>query len=259
MMDRRLLQAFPLWLLLWACAAFAQAQQEPDFPPLTGRVVDQAGMLDTQTKARLEQMLKAHEQATTEQVVVATIPSLQGRPIEEYGYQLGRHWGIGQKGKDNGALLLVSRDDRKVRIEVGYGLEGRLTDAQSFLIINQVIVPRFRQGQFTQGISEGTGAMLKVLGGDPLARPTPQDVRHESEDRPTPILFIVLFIIILFMMKGGGGGRGGRGGRGNSVLTGAILGSILGGGGRSGGGGFGGGGFGGGGGSFGGGGASGDW
>lgn len=259
MIDRPVFRAFALWILFWACAAVAQAQQAPGFPPLTGRVVDQAGMLDAQTKARLEQMLKAHEQATSEQVVVATIPSLQGRSIEEYGYQLGRHWGIGQKGKDNGALLLVSRDDRKVRIEVGYGLEDRLTDAQSFLIINQVIVPAFRQGQFAQGINEGASAMLKVLGGDPLVRPAQDDTYHDSEDRPTPILFIVLFVIILFMMKGGGGGRGGRGGRGNSVLTGAILGSVLGGGGRSGGGGLGGGGFGGGGGSFGGGGASGDW
>jgi uncharacterized protein len=258
MSDRLGFRAFPLLFLLWVCATVTQAQQAPDFPPLTGRVVDQAGMLDARTKAQLEQMLQAHEQATTEQVVIATIPSLEGRPIEEYGYQLGRHWGIGQKGKDNGAILLVSRDDRKVRIEVGYGLEGRLTDAQSFLIISQVIVPAFRQGQFTQGIAEGTAAILKVLGGDPMAPPDPAAQSSESHERPVPFLFILLFIVIVFMMKGGGGGRGGRGGRGNSVVTGAILGSVLGGG-RSGGGGFGGGGFGGGGGSFGGGGASGDW
>ncbi|TWI57636.1 uncharacterized protein IQ22_00853 [Pseudomonas duriflava] len=249
------LRALPLLALLWCCAAVAQ--QATDFPPLTGRVVDQAGLLDQQTETQLDQMLRAHEESTTEQVVVVTIPSLNGIPIEDYGYQLGRHWGIGQKGKDNGALLIVARDDRKVRIEVGYGLEGTLTDAQSSLIINQAIIPAFRQGNFAQGIVNGTTAMIQVLGGNPLERqPSPRDVVSVGHERPMPFLFVVLFFIVMFLMRGGGG-RGGRGGRGSAVLTGAVLGSILGGG--RGGGGFGGGGFGGGGGGFGGGGASGGW
>lgn len=244
-----------LALLLGACALLAQAA--PEFPALSGRVVDQANLLDAGSRAQLTQMLAAHEQASGEQVVVVTLASLQGNAIEDYGYQLGRHWGIGQKGKDNGALLIVARDERKVRIEVGYGLEDRLTDAQASIIINGVILPAFRKGDFAGGIRNGTGAIIQVLGGDPLAQPSGSSSSRQSDQRLPGLAFFVLFVIVMLMLRGGGGGRGGRGG-GRSVLSGAILGSVLGGGGRSGGG-FGGGGFGGGGGGFGGGGASGGW
>ena len=132
--------------LIVLCQASAQAQSTPDFPELTGRVVDRADMLPAKVERRLSQMLEAHEQSTTEQVVVVTLPNLQGYAIEDFGYQLGRHWGIGQEGEDNGALLLVAKDERRIRIEVGYGLEGRLTDATSATIINQIITPAFRQG-----------------------------------------------------------------------------------------------------------------
>jgi uncharacterized protein len=243
----------PVALLLWAFAVTAQAALQ--FPPLTGRLVDQAGLLDSATAARLGQQLQAHEQASGEQVVVVTLHDLQGNAIEDYGYQLGRAWGIGQKGKDNGALLIVAKAERKVRIEVGYGLEDRLTDAQSSLIINRVIVPAFARGDFAGGISEGTAAIIQVLGGDPLAQPREDVTAQGSAQRqhlPWPA-FLVLIVIVVLMLRGGG--RGGGGGR--SVLTGAVLGSVLGGGGSSGG--LGGGGFGGGGGSFGGGGASGSW
>jgi uncharacterized protein len=245
----------PLALLLWALAVTGQAALQ--FPPLTGRVMDQAGLLDSATAAQLGQQLQAHEQASGEQVVVVTLPDLQGNAIEDYGYQLGRAWGIGQKGKDNGALLIVAKAERKVRIEVGYGLEDRLTDAQSSLIINRVIVPAFARGDFAGGISEGTAAIIQVLGGDPLAQPREDVTAQGSGERqhlPWPA-FLILIVIVVLMLRGGGG-RGGGGGR--SVLTGAVLGSVLGGGGSSGGLG-GGGGFGGGGGSFGGGGASGSW
>ncbi len=259
-MSLRLLLA----LCLWAGALLAQAA--PQFPVLSGRVVDQAGLLDAASQAGLMQTLQAHEQASGEQIVVVTVPNLQGDSIEDYGYQLGRAWGIGEKGKDNGALLLVARDERKVRIEVGYGLEGRLTDAQSSIIINNLIIPAFRRGDFPGGIRNGVVAMVQVLGGDSLAQPRPAAQRgKEPMHVPWPA-FIILIVFVLLMMRGGGG-RGGGGG-GNSVLTGAVLGSILGngrgsggglGGGGFGGGGGGGGGFGGGGGSFGGGGASGGW
>ncbi len=236
-------------LLLGTCALLAQAT--PTFPALDGRVVDRAGLLDESHRARLERMLAGHEQATGEQVVVVTLPGLQGETIEDYGYQLGRHWGIGQKGKDNGALLIVAPNERKVRIEVGYGLEDRLTDAQSSLIINQVILPAFRRGDFGAGIDQGASALLRVLGGDPVQEAAAG--RAPQRESVPGFAFVVLFVIVLLMMRGGGGGGGG----GRSVLTGAVLGGLLGGG-RSGGG-FGGGGFGGGGGSFGGGGASGGW
>ncbi|WP_106476043.1 TPM domain-containing protein [Phytohalomonas tamaricis] len=248
--------------LLLVCTFAAQAQQQPDFPELSGRVVDQAELLDGQTEAQLTQMLAAHEQATSEQVVVVTVPDLQGYAIEDYGYQLGRQWGIGQQGEDNGALLIVARDDRKVRIEVGYGLEGRLTDAQSSIIINQIILPAFRQGDFERGIAEGTQAIIDVLGGDPQGTTTGDQQRQASGqgEGPMSLLFFVLFAIVMMIVRSGGG-RGGRGGGGGGrgLITGVLLGSLLGGG-RGGGGGLGGGGgFGGGGGGFGGGGASGGW
>ena len=111
--------------LLWAQAA----QAAPQFPVLTGRVVDQANMLTSAAEAQIAELSQAHEAATSNQVVVAVLPDLQGYSIEQFGYQLGRHWGIGQQDKNNGVLLLVAKAERKVRIEVGYGLEGVLTDA----------------------------------------------------------------------------------------------------------------------------------
>ena len=114
------------------------------FPPLTGRVVDEAGILDSATKDALERKLADFESRTTGQLVVVTLKSLQGTSTEDYGYQLGRHWQVGQKDKNSGALLIVAPNERKVRIEVGYGLEGNLTDAVSKLIIENSILPRFK-------------------------------------------------------------------------------------------------------------------
>ncbi|UAW99658.1 TPM domain-containing protein [Halopseudomonas nanhaiensis] len=252
----RLGSLLTLVLLLWASGLAAQqADGEAGLPALTGRVVDQAELLDTQAEAQLTQMLAAHEQATSEQVVVVTLPDLQGRSIEDYGVELGRAWGIGQEGEDNGALLIVARDDRRVRIEVGYGLEGRLTDAQSSIIINRIVLPAFREGEFERGIVEGAQAMVTVLGGNPLRAPA-QPQRGQRPEQPPVGIFILLLFIVLGMLGGGRGGRGGRRGRfGNALLAGALLGGM----GRGGGGLGGGGGFGGGGGGFGGGGASGGW
>lgn len=233
----------------------ALAQSTPDFPELSGRVVDKAELLSPNTESKITQMLKAHEQETTEQVVVVTLPDLQGYAIEDYGYQLGRHWGIGQKGEDNGALLIVAKQERKIRIEVGYGLEGRLTDAASATIINRIMTPAFKQGQFEQGIGNGAVAMVKVLGGEPLATPG-QAATGGNQEKPNGRLVTLFFMIIMGVIYfiGGGRGRGGRGGAA-ALLGGALLGASMGG---RGGGGFGGG-FGGGGGGFGGGGASGGW
>lgn len=241
-------------LLLLALSPFAQAQSTPDFPALTGRVVDQASLLSPSAEQRLTQMLSAYEKSAGDQIVVVTLPDLQGYTIENYGYQLGRHWGIGQKGQDNGALLIVAKKERKVRIEVGYGLEGKLTDAASATIINQIITPAFRQGQFETGILNGAAAMIKVLGGDKLAQTDSADGHEATSNKPRSLIAVVLLIMILLsIFRGGGRGRG----RGRSALLGGmILGSGLGG---RGGGFGGGGGFSGGGGGFGGGGASGGW
>lgn len=233
-------------LLLWLCALPAQA--ELNFPALTGRVVDNAAMLSAAQREQLTQALAAHEQATGEQVVVVTVPDLQGTTIEEFGYQLGRHWAIGQKGKNNGALLIVARDERRLRIEVGYGLEDRLTDAQASVIINEVITPAFKAGDYGKGITEGVAAILQVLGGDPLAEPQPvaQGETHFIEEHPgifiTLVVLFILFALVCQMLGicNGGSRSGGYGGGGF-------------------GGGSGGGGFSGGGGSFGGGGSSGGW
>jgi uncharacterized protein len=244
-----------LVLLLWVFALTARAELK--FPELTGRVVDNAQMIEPAVREQLTQQLQAHEKATGEQLVVVTLPNLQGTDIADFGYQLGRAWGIGQKDKNNGALLIVARDERKLRIEVGYGLEDRLTDAQSSVIINQVITPAFKTGNFSKGISDGVAAMLVVLGGNPLDEPsTVYEPRgDESSDfvsrHPGVFVFLVmLFILTIFVcqmlgiLPSGGGGRGSSGGG-------------FGGGGFGGGGG--GGGFSGGGGSFGGGGSSGGW
>ncbi|SDS05713.1 uncharacterized protein SAMN05216198_1081 [Halopseudomonas litoralis] len=247
----RMIRLLALGLVCWTAGSSAQqAPAELALPQLTGRVVDQAELLSAPVEAQLTQMLAGHEQATTEQVVVVTVPDLQGRSIEEFGVQLGREWGIGQQDEDNGALLIVSRDDRRMRIEVGYGLEGRLTDAQSSIIINQILAPAFRQGDFEGGIIAGTEAMIQVLGGDPLRSAS---AAAAGERPPAPLVggLTFFFMIILFLI---GGGRGGRGRFGRAVLAGALLGGMGRGGGMGGGGGFGGGG-----GGFGGGGASGGW
>ena len=163
--------------------------------------------------------------------------------------------GIGQEGEDNGALLIVAEEERKIRIEVGYGLEGRLTDADSSVIINRIITPAFRQGDFQSGIVNGAAAMIQVLGGEPMAAPQSQQpvaLQEKPKAGMVALFFIIMMAVVFFI-----GSRGGRGGRGGAALLGAaLLGGAMGG---RGGGGFGGGGFGGGGGGFGGGGASGGW
>src|SRR5665213_3766315 len=128
--------------LAWLTLSHAYAA--PTFPPLTGRVVDEAGILSDDTKRDLDGILAGDQQHFSgRQIVVATLKSLQGYEIEDYGYQLGRAWGIGQKGKNNGALLIVAPTERKVRIEVGYGLEGVLTDALTSVILQQAVLPKF--------------------------------------------------------------------------------------------------------------------
>jgi uncharacterized protein len=217
-----------------------------NFPALSGRVVDNAGLLDQASSARLSRMLAEHEQQTSNQVVVVTLQSLQGTSIEDFGYQLGRHWGIGQKGKDNGVLLIVAPNERKVRIEVGYGLEDKLTDAYSSLIINQFILPQFKQGHYAQGIYVGVEKILGVLAG--TYKPQP---RRHRQSTPAAILFIIFILVGFGLTMFGGRGSGGSGG----MFGGGSYGGGYGGGSYGGGGGS----FGGGGGSFGGGGASGGW
>ncbi len=136
------------------------------FPPLTGRVVDDANILSQTTKQDLASMLKAEDDNSTNQVVIVTLNSLYGYSIEEFGNKLARHWGIGQKDKNNGVLLLIAPYDRKTRIEVGYGLEGLLTDKISHEIITYVMIPEFKKGDFNTGVLNATKHILAVLNGD---------------------------------------------------------------------------------------------
>jgi len=249
-LARNLAHVFAAALIGFVMAAGA-AEAAPSFPPLTGRVVDEAGILSQATQDRLTALLAEHEQQTGNQVVVATVKSLQGTDIATYGYQLGRAWGIGQKGKNNGVLITISPSTHDVRIDAGYGLEGTLTDAQSVLIINNTMLPFFKKGDYDSGVLAGTVQVLQVLGGKPSnVDSIPQAQPDEQQGHggiPILLIVIILWVVFgrffwpLFFLGGIFGGRGGGFGGG------------------FGGGSFGGGGFSGGGGSFGGGGASGHW
>jgi uncharacterized protein len=268
----------------WLAAPLAA---QPQFPELTGRVVDNADILTPEAEATLTAKLEALETQTQRQLVVATVPDLQGYDISDYGYQLGRAWGLGDAERNDGALLLVAPNDRKVRIEVGYGLEGYLTDALSALIIQNAILPRFRENDYPGGIMAGTDAIIAQLQLPPeeAAKLAAEagTARESDGGFPFGVLIWLAFIFFFFVLpmlagrsrrrkyRSSGAGPWGDRGRdagdtardiilwevGNAILRGAVSG-----GGSSGwsGGGFGGGGgFSGGGGSFGGGGASGGW
>jgi uncharacterized protein len=251
---------------LLAALTVAALAHATNFPPLTGRVVDEANILSTATRADLTRQLEAFEQSSGIQLVVATVPTLDGNDIETYGVDLARTWQIGSKARNDGALLLVAKAEHKVRIEVGYGLEGDLTDAMSSYIISTRIVPQFRKGDFDAGVSAGVSGIIDVLGNPQQAQRTAQAAqsvaKRHAHQVPVGIFWLIVMIIV-FSGMGGGRGRRGRGGLARAIFWGSVLNGMSSGRGRGGfgGGGFGGGGggFSGGGGSFGGGGASGSW
>ncbi|ASK33183.1 TPM domain-containing protein [Alloalcanivorax mobilis] len=243
----------PLRLSLWLLLAVAlPALAAPQFPELTGRVVDNADLLNPAQEQALDTRLAEAEATTSNQLVVLTVPDLQGYDIADYGYQLGRAWGIGQKGRDNGVVLIVAPAERQVRIEVGYGLEGALTDALSSVIIQNDIRPAFRAGDYATGIERGVNSILAAIAGEYKATAKPQ----KSTSGKAAFVYLIVLVVVTFLLIGLGGGGGGRGGRRSGLM---FLPLGMGGFGGGGGGGFGGGGFGGGGGGFGGGGASGGW
>ena len=268
--PRLRLSACLLVVLLLPCLpALAQG-----LPALTGRVVDAAGMIDAAAEAALAEKLAAFERKSSDQIVVATVPDLGGEAIEPYANRLFRHWGLGQGGENNGILLLVARDDRRMRIEVGYGLEGTLTDLHAKLIIDNTMVPAFRAGNFSQGIEGAVDDIILVLEGE--GAELEARARRNQPSASDVDLLVVAFIAIwvtLFLgsigfsllapvygrkigpgryewlgveISYGGGGSSGRGG--SSGWSSGSSGWSSGGGGFSGGGG-----------SSGGGGASGSW
>jgi uncharacterized protein len=257
--------------------AGSAASAQPQFPDRgTSPVVDAANVIDPATEAQLTAKLDAFEEANQRQFVVATVPSLQGDEISDYGYQLGRHWGLGDTENDDGIILLVAPNERKVRIEVGYGLEAIMPDGLAYDVIEQDILPRFREGDMTGGIVAGTNRIIQHL---ELPPEEAQAIAAQATERRAESgggfpagafiwMGLLFFFVILPMLSRVGGRRYRRGGAAGvvgdvilwSAINAAMSGGRGGGGfGGGGGGGFGGGGFGGGGGSFGGGGASGSW
>lgn len=267
-----------LWLAVLVAASPAYGQT---FPKLTGRVVDQAGLLTPAQVVDLTSKSEALQQRTGRQFVVATVTSLEGRPIEDYGYRLGRAWGIGNEQKDDGVILLVAPNERKVRIETGYGARVFLTDAVSSVIIRESIVPRFKAGDFGGGITAGADRIIETMALSPAeAAKRAQEVgaaEKRRSERSVPIFPVIFIVVIFFVVIGSIARRtGGRRYRRREGISPWVIlwglnelsrgsrggwsgGGSWGGGGWGGGGFGGGGGFSGGGGSFGGGGASGGW
>jgi uncharacterized protein len=185
---------------LFAAAALAQ----PKFPPLSGRIVDEVGLLSADDKRALEGELKALEEKSTDQLVVYIARSLEGYPIEDFGYRLGRFWQIGQKDKNNGVILIVAPNERKVRIEVGRGLEPQLTDLMSKLIIENAVLPAFRRNDFAAGVKAGVRDIRDVLLGD--AEAVKERARSGAKRSPASgsgqisLIFLGFFIVMAFIV-----------------------------------------------------------
>lgn len=257
--------------ILAVLAAAGSAAQRIDVIPPTGeRVVDRADLLSPSEEQALKQKLLAYEDTTSTQIVIVTIESLDGVAPVDYATELGRSWGVGQQGQDNGVVILVSRDDREVFIAPGYGLEGAIPDAIAARIVRNTLVPSFREGNFYAGLSAASDQLIAAAAGEfeAVADRRPPGSRDGGK-LPAANIFILLIIayfVISAARRGGGGSDGGkryrrrRGGPPIIIWGGGLggrSGGFGGGGGGFGGGGFGGGGFGGG--SFGGGGAGGGW
>lgn len=237
-------------LLLAIAAAFAQ---QLAVPAQDGHFIhDNAGVLSQQDKAMLEYLVKAEDDSTSNQIAVLIIPSLEGDDIDSYSLRVAKEWKLGNEKKDNGVLWLIAIKERRMRIEVGRGLEGVLTDAQSSRIDRNRVAPYFRQGDYSTGVKEGVVAIIQTIKGEYV---NDQPVRKQRGKKPFSwVSLIVLLIIIIFSSRRGGRGGGGYMSRGGWILP---MGGF---GGRSGGGGFGGSsGSWGGGGGFGGGGSSDSW
>jgi uncharacterized protein len=191
-----------LLVLLFGIAFGQPASAEPVFPPLAARVVDEAGILPEQAEAELASRLQTLEDSTSRQLVVVIVSSLQGYEIEDYGYRLGRAWGIGEARKNTGVLFLVAPVERRVRIEVGYGLEPVLTDAISTAILEQNVLPRFRSGEVATGIVAGADALIEQLS-------LPVDQAHaralavaSGEAKADPLSIVIVGFILFWFVVG---------------------------------------------------------
>jgi len=205
-------------MLCWVCTAFADVA----VPPLTGRVVDLTGTLNSGQKADLEQKLKAFEDRKGSQVAVLIVPTTQPETIEQFSIRAAEAWKVGRKKIDDGALLVVAKDDRKLRIEVGYGLEGSLTDVTANRIINEIIVPKFRTGDFSGGIDAGVDRIIAVIDGEKLPAPVPREQNPDLFSHLDPTNPFVLFALIIM----GGILRSVLGRLVGSAATGGVVGVL---------------------------------
>jgi uncharacterized protein len=187
-------------MLCWAFAAMADVA----VPPLTGRVVDKTATLSSSDIASLDQTLKDFEAKKGSQIAVLIVPTTQPETIEQYSLRVAEAWKIGRKKIDDGAILVVAKDDRKLRIEVGYGLEGALTDVTARRIIDEVITPKFRSGDFAGGISDGVNRIIRVVDGEPLPAPVKprQDTGLLSDIDPFNPFLIVAVIVVGGILRG---------------------------------------------------------
>ncbi|MGH7828782.1 MAG: TPM domain-containing protein [Candidatus Binatia bacterium] len=203
--------------------AVTSALHALDVPQLSGRVNDHAGMLPSDRARRLEQTLEHFEKETGHQIAVLTIASLQGEDLEGFSIRVAESWKIGEKGFDNGAILLVVRDDRKLRLEIGYGLEGVLPDAIASRIIREIIVPRFRSGDYAGGIEAGVDAIMKVTRGESI--PKAKQTARGKHDGPSAH-FVFVFTALLALIGGGVFGSVARH-RSQQVLRGGTAGAAV--------------------------------
>lgn len=242
---------------VWIVFLAAQVIWSMNIPALKGRVNDYAGVLNSSQKEQLETFLQDAENKTSSQVVLLTINSLEGEALEDYSMQVVENWKVGQKEFNNGILVLVAVAEKKIRIEVGYGLESIITDMKSGYIIREIILPYFKKGDYYGGLNQGLTALTGLISKEFEISPEQLAKYQKASKRGGGIhipFSLIIFIIIVILNIVKSGSRGGRFGRGGGIFYG---------GGGFGGGGFtiggGGGGFSGGGGSFGGGGSSGSW
>ncbi|MDA3810548.1 MAG: TPM domain-containing protein [Spirochaetaceae bacterium] len=253
-----------IFLLFITILTFSLSAQK--IPQLKGHVNDYAGVLSSSEENKINVILSNLEDSTSAQIVLLTVKDLQGYTIESFSLKTAEEWGLGQKDRDNGLLLLLAMDEKKVRIEVGYGLEGDITDLKSGYIIRNIILPEFRKGNFDTGLINGVTAINGIITKtSDISDKELAAYRDEPQRRGSagiPFNLIIFIIIFLVSSLARGRRRGGRGGLFGAFFLGSMLGGShrhSGGGFGSGGGGFGGGGFSGGGGGFGGGGSSGGW
>ena len=192
-MTANLLRAMTVIALIFVLAFPASA--DVDIPELTGRVVDQTGTLSSSDIAALSQKLRDFDNRKGSQIAVLILPTTQPETIEQFSIRVAEAWKIGRKKVDDGAILIVAKNDRHLRIEVGYGLEGALTDVTSRRIIDEVITPKFRTGDFAGGISDGVDRMIRVIDGEPLPVPSPT-VHFGNLDDLAPLFIVTLFVSI---------------------------------------------------------------